>query len=868
MNLHLDELPPVVGPKEWVAIDVEIFTQPGDLDHLHRPHTGKFACLQIAIDEDVYVLTREEQVQPALDAIDAATWVIHNGKFDLTHLRRWANVPPRKKYYDTMYMEKILWNGYYIHFSLAAIVRRYLGIYMEKETRETFEGSTTLNREQIEYAALDAYYTLKAAKVQRRLLQPNHIKVWTEIDRPALWAFLDFKGFAIDVDRWTNLGVEHKRLQDEIDARLPFNPRSPKQIKEFLANARVKVKSTEAEELEKALEGDLDEQVADIIRDVLDSKMYATRASRYGLAFIENFLKQDAGVNVIVGDYQLIGAECLPAGELALTQRGYLPVEDVCVGDKVITHRGRARQVTDSGAVGVRPITVVRLSNGLSLKTSSNHPYLRYDGQWIEASQLKIGELVVVHSSREVWATISGWEDFEVSSWGRIRNRKTQHCLSLQKKNIWGHLKVMLVRNNARTRGKDRRDFSVHRLVADAFIPNPNGMREVRHLNGIAWDNTVENLAWGTRQDNIEDALRHGSMSHRKGSQAKLNQDAVDVIRFTQFVRGNSDYALARQFGVSREIVRDVRLNKRWTEENYDEKLVTFHTASVMSIEQGGMEMVYGLSIDEDHSHVTGGIVTHNTGRTACKNPNMQNIPARDTSVFRECFIARPGHKLIIADFASQEPFISAVVSGEPKLLEWIAAKKDIYSEVAREVFGKTISKKDPERDHMKSIFLGGNYGMSKYGLARKLGCTADEAQRLIDRTHKVLPVYARYMEQQRQATGKVCTPFGREIHLNPYSSQSERNALNAPIQGGAGDQMKAGLGYLHQSWEAQFFIDFPVVGYIHDELVSDVPEEYAPEAEEFIKTTLETVATKMVNGVVQFRVDTHIGNTWADKKG
>jgi DNA polymerase I len=289
----------------------------------------------------------------------------------------------------------------------------------------------------------------------------------------------------------------------------------------------------------------------------------------------------------------------------------------------------------------------------------------------------------------------------------------------------------------------------------------------------------------------------------------------------------------------------------------------------------GTLASRYGLKFIENFLEMDGNVsviygdyqpIGAETGRTACKNPNMQNIPARDTKIFRECFIARPGHKLIIADFSSQEPYISAVVSGEPKLIEWIQAGKDIYIEVAREVFGKTITKGDPERQHMKSIILGGNYGMSKYGLARKLNCTPDEAQALINKTHKVLPVLAKYMERQRQETTQVFTPFGRKIWLNPYSYQTERNALNAPIQGGAGDQMKASLGKLYANWDQHFFVDFPVVGYIHDELVSDVEEEHAEAAAEFIKTTLENTATEMVNGIIRFKVDVHIGDSWAEK--
>ena len=83
-------------------------------------------------------------------------------------------------------------------------------------------------------------------------------------------------------------------------------------------------------------------------------------------------------------------------------------------------------------------------------------------------------------------------------------------------------------------------------------------------------------------------------------------------------------------------------------------------------------------------------------------------------------------------------------------------------------------------------------------------------------------------MSNQIQIRDKVKTTAGRTIWLNPYSNQAERNALNGPIQGGAGDCMKQALGNLHKDWYNKFPITFPVVGYIHDELVLDVPEEYA----------------------------------------
>lgn len=69
-----------------------------------------------------------------------------------------------------------------------------------------------------------------------------------------------------------------------------------------------------------------------------------------------------------------------------------------------------------------------------------------------------------------------------------------------------GHLYVGISNENGTTE-----KYLVHRLVAEAFIPNPNNYPVVRHLNDIPWDNRIENLAWGTQKDNVADMYRNGN---------------------------------------------------------------------------------------------------------------------------------------------------------------------------------------------------------------------------------------------------------------------------------------------------------------------------------------------------------------------
>lgn len=107
-----------------------------------------------------------------------------------------------------------------------------------------------------------------------------------------------------------------------------------------------------------------------------------------------------------------------------------------------------------------------------------------------------------------------------------------------------GHLFVGLV-------GKGRsRMVGVHTLVLEAFVgPRPEGLC-CRHLNGDPADNRLANLAWGTYQENSDDAKRHGTWAHgRRIARAKLTEELVATLR-RRVRAGEPLKRLAREFRV------------------------------------------------------------------------------------------------------------------------------------------------------------------------------------------------------------------------------------------------------------------------------------------------------------------------------
>ncbi|HBS18275.1 MAG TPA: DNA polymerase I, partial [Halomonas sp.] len=252
------------------------------------------------------------------------------------------------------------------------------------------------------------------------------------------------------------------------------------------------------------------------------------------------------------------------------------------------------------------------------------------------------------------------------------------------------------------------------------------------------------------------------------------------------------------------------------------------------------------------------------TGRLSSSDPNLQNIPIRteEGRKIRQAFVARPGYRIVAADYSQIELRIMAHLSEDKGLLEAFAEERDIHTATAAEVFGTSLEKvSGDQRRSAKAINFGLIYGMSAWGLARQLRIDRSQAQTYIDRYFDRYPGVARYMDRirtQAAEDGFVETVMGRRLYLPEIHSQNrnrrqgaERTAINAPMQGTAADIIKQAMIDV-DAWLAEGEFDALMVMQVHDELVFEVAEAQVERFIEQVQARMQAAASLSVPLIVE----------------
>ncbi len=261
------------------------------------------------------------------------------------------------------------------------------------------------------------------------------------------------------------------------------------------------------------------------------------------------------------------------------------------------------------------------------------------------------------------------------------------------------------------------------------------------------------------------------------------------------------------------------------------------------------------------------------TGRLSSTNPNLQNIPVRtdDGKEIRRAFIPADGNVFFSADYSQIELRLVADLSHDQTMLDAFAHEHDIHAITAARIYHKPLDQvTSDERRKAKTANFGILYGISAFGLAQRLNIPRDEAKMLIDGYYTTFPQVRDYIDcsiAQAREKGYVTTLYGRRRMLPDINSRnavvrafSERNAINAPIQGTAADVIKLAMVRIYKRFQ-QEGIQSRMILQVHDELNFDVIPSELDRVQHIVIEEMEGV----YKGQVRLTASHGAASNWLD---
>lgn len=259
------------------------------------------------------------------------------------------------------------------------------------------------------------------------------------------------------------------------------------------------------------------------------------------------------------------------------------------------------------------------------------------------------------------------------------------------------------------------------------------------------------------------------------------------------------------------------------------------------------------------------------TGRVACRDPNLQNLPKDGR--FHEQLRAPPGRVLVTADYGTCELRIVAELAEDPVFLAAFARGEDLHATVATSMFGVKVTKSEnPElRQRAKAINFGLVYGMGPAALSASLGVDRATGEELLARYFKTFPRVRDYLEGSVDAAlhkGYSETILGRRLYFDKdtLASSNARGDLsrimkNMPIQGASADMTKLAMVRLHERL-ADDRHDAGLVNTVHDELVVECDVREGQRIAAIVEDEMGEAHKTLLKKVPPL-VEVHVGPHW-----
>lgn len=274
--------------------------------------------------------------------------------------------------------------------------------------------------------------------------------------------------------------------------------------------------------------------------------------------------------------------------------------------------------------------------------------------------------------------------------------------------------------------------------------------------------------------------------------------------------------------------------------------------------------------------------ITADTGRTTCKDPNIQQVP-KDSSL-RNVITCPKGRKFIEVDMSQAELRVASIFSEDENMIHAYQSGSDLHQKTMELIKGGKKPKDDLEakiwRTEAKSCNFGLLYGMSaktyqEYAKGYGMNISLEEAEEIrddfFDSYPKLLDMHKRFVEYAKKY-GYTYSPIGRKRFLPKLKSRNweevgkaERQAINTPVQGFASDLVISALADILED-ESLDKSKYKIIGSVHDAILveadEDVAEEYAKKVKEHMEnpSILELCDIEITVPLV---ADIEIGSAW-----
>lgn len=264
------------------------------------------------------------------------------------------------------------------------------------------------------------------------------------------------------------------------------------------------------------------------------------------------------------------------------------------------------------------------------------------------------------------------------------------------------------------------------------------------------------------------------------------------------------------------------------------------------------------------------------TGRLSSSEPNLQNIPVRESEgkELRKFFVPKDKDRILItADYSQIELRLLADFSKTQSLIQAFNNGEDVHSRTAERIF--KVSREQVTSDmrrKAKAVNFGIIYGISEYGLAKNIKITPFEAREYINSYFNEFKEVKKYMQDNvdfAKSNGYSITYFNRRRYIRELNAQSytirqfgERVAMNMPLQGSAADIIKVAMINVYNRLKKEG-LKSELILQVHDELIIDAFINEKEVVQKLLKEEMEN-AVKLS---VPLTAEVGTGKTWFEAK-